>query len=117
MANDFLDDTCGLAPSTTRSIKKVFAEHPSVERVLLYGSRAKGNFRHASDIDLTILGDVAFEELLRIQTELDDLLLPYKIDLSVLHDVTAAALREHIQRVGKTFYRRDGSTTEHSPQA
>jgi uncharacterized protein len=97
----------GLKPSTIARVNAVFAAHPKVEQVLVYGSRAKGNFRHGSDIDLTITGeDVTLFELMKIETELDDLLLPYKIDLSLLHKISDVDVREHIGRVGRVFYRR-----------
>lgn len=73
--------------------------------MILYGSRAKGAYRDGSDIDLTIVGDTITQSLLlRITNELDDLLLPYKIDLSLLHQIEDKALLEHIKRVGVVFY-------------
>jgi uncharacterized protein len=98
---------CGLKQSTIESINAVFSLHPQVEQVILYGSRAKGNYRHGSDIDLTIKGEgVTLSELMKIETELDDLLLPYKIDLSLLHKISDAALIDHVHRVGAVFYQK-----------
>jgi predicted nucleotidyltransferase len=95
----------GLKGTTIDKIKGVFAAHPEVGQVILYGSRAKGNFRNGSDIDLTIRGDaVTLSLLLKIENELDDLLLPYKIDLSVLHKIDDEDLLDHIRRVGIVFY-------------
>jgi uncharacterized protein len=86
----------GLKPATIAKVNAVFAAHPRIEQVIIYGSRAKGNFRHGSDIDLTIIGeDVTLSELMKIETELDDLLLPYKIDLSLLHKISDVDVREH----------------------
>ncbi len=42
--------------------------------------------------------------LLKIENELDDLLLPYKIDLSIFHKIEDLDLIEHINRVGIVFY-------------
>lgn len=99
------DEKFGLKPSTIEKIKAVFSAHPQVEQVILYGSRAKGNFRLGSDIDLTIFGEaVTLSQLLRIEHELDELLLPYKIDLSLHHKIDSPELLEHIKRVGKIFY-------------
>ena len=75
----------GLNDQTIAKIIAVFAACPEIEKVLLYGSRAKGNYRDGSDIDLMIVGDaVTQSHLLKILNELDDLLLPYKIDLSLM---------------------------------
>lgn len=46
---------CGLKPEVTERIKEVFRGFPQIDRVVLYGSRAKGTFRNGSDIDLTIM--------------------------------------------------------------
>jgi type I restriction enzyme S subunit len=71
----------------------------------LYGSRAKGNYRPNSDIDLTLkCKNVDLSTLFKIETDLDDLLLPYKIDLSIFHKIENQDLIEHINRVGVVFY-------------
>lgn len=95
----------GLSDATVAKLQSVFAAHPHVEQVILYGSRAKGNYRPGSDIDLTIVGDaVEYQELLRIDNEIDDLLLPYKWDLSLLRQIDNLDLLDHIRRVGVVFY-------------
>lgn len=99
----------GLSPDTIARIQGVLAAHPEVEQALLYGSRAKGNDRVASDIDLSLVGDaLTLTQLLRIENELDDLLLPYQIDLSLLHTLEHPELVEHIRRVGVVFYKKIG---------
>lgn len=98
-------NTHGLPDTAVAKLQSVFAAHPHIEQVILYGSRAKGNYRPGSDIDLTIVGDaVDWQELLRIDNEIDDLLLPYKWDLSLLRQIDNPDLLEHIRRVGITFY-------------
>jgi predicted nucleotidyltransferase len=95
----------GLPEETVARIRAVFASHPNIERAVLYGSRAKGNFRESSDIDLCLVGHaVTLYEQLGIESELDDLLLPYKIDLSRMQALDNQALIEHILRVGMPFY-------------
>ena len=76
---------------------------------MLYGSRAKGNYKPGSDIDLTLYGpDVTPALCATIAEALDDLLLPYSIDLSVFAELKHPELEAHIQRVGLVFYERDG---------
>lgn len=95
----------GLAAATVASIHQVLARHSEVESAILYGSRAKGNFKAGSDIDLTLLGDKLNSIVLgRIDEELDDLLLPYEFDLSIFNRITHADLLDHIRRVGVPFY-------------
>ncbi len=92
---------CGLTEKTQKQILDVFRKYPQIKKVILYGSRAKGNYKTGSDIDLTLdAPEMSLSELLKIENELDDLLLPYKIDLSLLHHIDNKDLIEHIQRVG-----------------
>lgn len=86
-------------------INQCFAQYSSISKVVLYGSRAKGNYKNGSDIDLTIIDQgLSFSELLQIENKLDDLLLPYKIDLSLKRQISNPDLIEHIEHVGEVFY-------------
>jgi len=97
----------GLPQNAVEQICAVLARYPQVERAVLYGSRAKGTYRRGSDIDLTLHGsELTLTVIFRILDELDDLLLPYTIDLSIFHTIESPDLIEHIQRVGVTFYQR-----------
>lgn len=79
-----------------------------IEEAILYGSRAKGNHKSGSDIDLSLKGGkLNLKVLNRISLDLDDLFLPYSIDISIYHQIDNPDLIEHIQRVGKVFYRMD----------
>jgi predicted nucleotidyltransferase len=99
----------GLKNVTIKKICAVFSRYPQVEKAVIYGSRAKGNYKHGSDIDLTLCGnaDLTLKVLYKIMNELDDLLLPYTIDLSIFSDISDPDVVEHIQRVGVIFYARD----------
>jgi len=95
----------GLGEPIIASIRDVFATHPEVEMVVLYGSRAKGNYKVGSDIDLTMKGEaVDFSMLSTISQELYDLPIPYMVDLSIFSNINNPNLVEHIGRVGKVFY-------------
>jgi len=98
----------GLGVVIISSIQGVFAAHPEVDEVILYGSRAKGNYKVGSDIDLTMKGEaVDFDVLSTISQELYDLPIPYMIDLSIFSNIGNTNLVEHIERVGKVFYSKD----------
>ncbi len=95
----------GLKEKHIKAINSVFAKYPQIDKAILYGSRAKGNFRNGSDIDLTLVGKkLDLSTLFKIETELDDLLLAYKIDLSIIHKIENTDLLEHIDMVGESFY-------------
>ena len=97
----------GLSDTTIEKICEVFAGFPAIEKAVLYGSRAKGNFKAGSDIDLTLYGVTLSRDLRStVACALDDLMLPYTIDLSVFDTLNHAELKEHIERVGVVFYER-----------
>ncbi|NLM71515.1 MAG: nucleotidyltransferase domain-containing protein [Synergistaceae bacterium] len=98
-----IEEACALAA--------VFARHPEVERVILYGSRARGNRRTGSDIDLSLQGgdDLTGLVLYSIVRELDDLPLPYSFDVAIHSMIVNEALLEDIRSRGALLYeRREG---------
>lgn len=95
----------GLAEELISKLSSVFRRHEEIEEVVIYGSRAKGNFRPGSDIDLTFKGKKVEPSILgTIAQEIDDLNSPYLFDLSVYDSLKSEDLLEHINRVGQTFY-------------
>ena len=74
---------------------------PQVQDIVLFGSRAKGNFKPGSDIDLCIKGsDISPPDLNRLLREMDDLDLPWEIDLLHYESLSDPAVKEHIDRMG-----------------
>ena len=103
----------GLTATTVDRILSVLAHYPEVEKAVLYGSRAKGTYRLGSDIDLTLCGvELNHTLLTRIDNELDDLLLPYQIDLSLMSSLSHPALLDHICRVGVALYEKSAAPLE-----
>jgi predicted nucleotidyltransferase len=104
----------GLPPSTIQKICAVFSRYPQVEKATLYGSRAKGNYKNGSDIDLTLHGgsDLTLNLLYKIMDELDDLLLPYTIDLSIYNTISDPDVIGHMQRAGVAFYDKSEAVPE-----
>ena len=97
----------GLKKRTLQKIIGVIASVQEVDQAILYGSRAKGNNREGSDIDITLKGEkLSLKELNHLSLALDDLDLPYLFDLSILHHIENDDLLDQIQRVGKILYSR-----------
>ena len=98
---------CGLDDEEVEALRGVFARNSRVKRAVLYGSRAKGTYRPFSDMDITLEGDeLTYDDLLDLSMEIDDLLLPYELDMNLRKNLKNAALIEHIDRVGIPLYER-----------
>jgi predicted nucleotidyltransferase len=97
----------GLPATALSGLRGVFSNHPSIQSVTLYGSRAKGNYRPNSDIDLMLNApDMSWSEFNIVGQEIDDLLLPWKVDLALFHHIENQDLLSHVERVGVIFYQR-----------
>jgi len=98
----------GLKEATLNKIIAVFAKYTQIEKILLYGSRAKGNYRNGSDIDLTLIGDqLDYSQLSSIESDIDDLFLPYAFDISIFKDIDNPDLVDHINRIGVVLYEKN----------
>ncbi len=97
----------GLTKAQLRILEKVFARHPQIDQVKIYGSRAKGNYHPRSDIDLAAYGDALNRSVIAdVLLDLDDSDIPYQVDLHDYHDLKNKSLTEHIDRVGFAVYQR-----------
>jgi predicted nucleotidyltransferase len=95
----------GLPVEATDKIRAVLASCPTVQRAVIYGSRARGESRPGSDIDIALEGSaLTWEHQASLLQKLDDLLLPWKIDLCLLHTVSDVNLLVNIQRDGVLLY-------------
>ncbi|MEJ7694752.1 restriction endonuclease subunit S [Daejeonella sp.] len=97
----------GLPKESIKQIQDVFGSLLKVDAVLLFGSRAKGSFTEGSDIDLAVKGrKFNHKDILSLNAQLEELNLPYKIDLLNYNTINEPDLVEHIHRVGVVFYER-----------
>jgi len=98
----------GLPQATLEQLNSVFTRYGAVQSVLIYGSRAKGDYRPGSDIDLVIKGDVIpFDEFMSLENQIDELMLPYTVDLSQYRTINNPELIAHIDRVGVEVFKRE----------
>lgn len=95
----------GLTDTDLQKLTMLFARNRKIERVILYGSRAKGNYKPFSDIDITLIGEgLTRSDVNRLASDIDDLLLPYQFDISIFASLKNKELIEHIKRVGIGIY-------------
>jgi predicted nucleotidyltransferase len=98
----------GLTDKELEQINTLFARYADIEQAILYGSRAKGTNKPFSDVDLTLVGEgLTHSTLSRLLLDIDDLLLPYRFDVSLFHNITNTDLVDHIRRRGIILYRRE----------
>ena len=94
----------GIAVEALDSIIKTIRRQDKVKKLILFGSRAKNNFRKGSDIDIAIIADeLSLSELNQIRVDLSELLLPYKVDVIDYRTISNKDIIEHINKVGVTL--------------
>ena len=98
----------GLKDVEISALCNVLASVPEVEEAIIYGSRARGTNRISSDIDITLKGsNLTYLQLALLDAKIDDLYLPYFVDLSLFSMLRNTDLIESIEREGKVLYRND----------
>ena len=98
----------GLKDVEISALCNVLASVPEVEEAIIYGSRARGTNKISSDIDITLKGsNLTYLQLALLDAKIDDLYLPYFVDLSLFSMLRNTDLIESIEREGKVLYRND----------
>lgn len=98
----------GLKQNEIAALREALASIPEVEEAIIYGSRARGTNRVSSDIDITLKGsNLTYLQLALLDAKIDDLYLPYFVDLSLFSMLRNADLIESIEREGKVLFRND----------
>lgn len=99
--------SCGLKNEILDTINKILGNYSNIDKAIVFGSRAKGNFQPYSDIDIALFGNVDTSTVEFIICELDELPTAYTFDVIVYNSIKHDAFREHIDRVGVMIYERD----------
>jgi predicted nucleotidyltransferase len=96
---------CGLSAREIDIINSVLKGFPIVKEAVIFGSRAKGNYKPFSDVDIAIKGPHLGLVTAKIKGLLDDESpLPYTFDVVAFDELNNEALKEHILRVGVRIY-------------
>ena len=96
----------GLKESEQDLIRGMLRRYPEVSEAKIFGSRAKGNARSNSDVDLVLWGALSLSAIAAIAGELEELPLPYLFDVQAYEAIRHRPLREHIDRAAQPFYKR-----------
>ena len=96
----------GLKNKDIEEIVSLLEDFPEVEQAIIFGSRAMGNYKNGSDVDIAIVGQEAnFTIALKIGGILnEDTFMPYHFDVLSLRANTNKDLANHINRRGKILY-------------
>jgi len=95
----------GLSEHTIQKLVDVFKRNNLIDAAILFGSRAKGTFREGSDIDIALKGEKLNVQMLKkIELQVDELMLPYEVNIIIYQTITNQQLIEHIKRAGITIY-------------
>ena len=90
----------GLNDNAEKILLSIFTKYEQVNKVVLFGSRAKGNYTDRSDLDLIInrkiLGKIIFD--------INNSNFPFCVDIQLLENIQNQNLIEHINRIGKTIF-------------
>lgn len=93
----------GLSEKHLQLIVEVLKQ-ANIDRAVVFGSRAKGNWRENSDIDIAVFG--AGVNVGSLAVQLDELPMPYKFDIVDYNSINSCALGQHIDRVGIEIYKK-----------
>lgn len=97
----------GLSEENIKELREILESIPTIEEAIIYGSRARGDYKPASDVDLTLKGsNLTFRDVALLDDKLYYSYLPYYFDTSIFADLTNKELIENINRCGKVFYKR-----------
>ena len=98
----------GLSDEQLQEIKAVVASYPEIHKVVLYGSRAMGNYKAASDVDLAIIGDnLPFGFCATIKDHFEEeTYLPFFFDITDYQTINNCKLKQQINERGVVIYRR-----------
>ena len=95
----------GLLARDITEMRSVFNKYPDIEAVMIFGSRALGNYKKGSDVDIAVKGRNLDDAMIRaIAFELnEETQIPYFFDVLHYEALTNDALRQHIDEFGKQF--------------
>ena len=103
----------GLSEEQLKEITETLASFDEIEAAILFGSRAIGTFKEASDIDIAIKGkNVDFSLASNIEGDFEESDLPFFFDIIAWPTITSKDLKKHIWNRGKVIYRRGWRETK-----
>jgi predicted nucleotidyltransferase len=96
----------GFSKQDQERILSALQKFPEIEKTVIFGSRAMGNFKKASDVDLAIVGkNITSKTVIRLHSLLnEELPLPYFFDVVVYEKIANDKLKRHIIEHGVELF-------------
>ena len=95
----------GLLSRDEKNILDALSKFDEIEEAIVFGSRAIGNYKAGSDVDLALKGALGSDLIIQVSESLnEDYPLPYFFDVIDYNRITNEALKSHIDAYGKTIY-------------
>src|SRR3989338_2427709 len=98
--------TLGLSSKELSEITLILKKFPDIQEAILFGSRAMGTFKPASDVDIALKGRITLPVVARFKALLEEESpMPYTFDVVDYHTIETPAFKEHIDKHGKSIYK------------
>jgi len=95
----------GLKESDIAILQEIGKNHPGIKRIIIFGSRARGNYKNASDVDLAIEGDLSPADIWKISGLLnDEAPTPYFFDVVHFDNLSGRGFKERLEGEGSVVY-------------
>lgn len=97
----------GISEQNLQELRSILSSIPNIEEAIIYGSRARGDYKKGSDIDLSIKGHkLSFHDLSLLDDKLYYSYIPYFFDTNSYDHLSNSALIENINKEGKVLYKK-----------
>ncbi len=96
----------GLRSSDLEFINKQFINYPNISKASIFGSRAKGTYKHNSDIDIVVYGDNIDQRMIFKLHELLEENAPYPFYVDIVsYKLADDILKKEIDSSQVVIYR------------
>ncbi|WAM31127.1 nucleotidyltransferase domain-containing protein [Caldicellulosiruptor naganoensis] len=100
----------GIEEEILDKIIEIFKKYKQVKKACIFGSRARGDFKKASDVDICIwLEDNGENPIYKIEDELEEVNTILLFDIVTFNSITKESLKESIMKEGVVIYERENS--------
>ncbi len=102
--------TFGLSDTNLHELRTILTAFPHIEQAVIYGSRARGDHRRGSDVDLALKGTaLTRRDIALLDAKLEESYIPYFFDTCIYAQISDPVFRASIDRDGIIIYQQQGA--------